>query len=241
MKASLGYLSLMFAGVLVLSSGCTAETNGQTKKLADAELVGVGQTADIQDTESSKSTDGTRGKKKMQTATFGAGCFWCVEAVFLELDGVESVVSGYMGGKVENPTYKQVCTGRTGHAEVVQIEFDENKISFDVLLQVFWQTHDPTTRNRQGPDVGTQYRSVVFYHNDEQRELTEKYKQRLNKEKVFRRNVVTEISPAEKFYVAEDYHQDFFNNNPNQPYCRALIPPKLEKLKKVFGDKLKKK
>ena len=176
----------------------------------------------------------------METATFGAGCFWCVEAVFLELKGVESVQSGYMGGRVENPTYKQVCTGRTGHAEVIQIKYDPAVVSFDVLLQVFWQTHDPTTRNRQGNDIGSQYRSVVFYHNDEQKDKATEYKIKLNRVKAFPKAIVTEISPAETFYVAEDYHQNYFANNPNQPYCRALIPPKLEKLKKVFGDKLKK-
>ncbi|MEM7783979.1 MAG: peptide-methionine (S)-S-oxide reductase MsrA [Planctomycetota bacterium] len=188
------------------------------------------------DQESSSNLD----QKNMAVATFGGGCFWCTEAVFQELAGVQSVESGYMGGNVDNPTYKQVCTGLTGHAEVIQIKYDPEVVSFDVLLQVFWKTHDPTTLNRQGNDVGTQYRSVVFYHDDEQKELATKYKNKLNEEKAFANPVVTEISPASTYYPAEDYHQNYFANNPNQPYCRALIPPKLEKLKKVFGDKLKK-
>jgi len=175
----------------------------------------------------------------MEVATFGGGCFWCVEAVFLELKGVSSVKSGYMGGKVDNPTYKQVCTGTTGHAEVIHIEYDPEVVSFDVLLQVFWTTHDPTTLNRQGADVGTQYRSVVFYHSNEQRDKAALYKKRLNEAKAFPSPIVTEIAAASKLYVAEDYHQNYFNNNPNQPYCVALIPPKLEKLKKAFGDKLR--
>jgi len=178
--------------------------------------------------------------KTMETATLGAGCFWCVEAVFQQLEGVESVKSGYMGGKVKNPTYKQICTGLTGHAEVIQVEFDPDKISFDELLEVFWKTHDPTTLNRQGADFGTQYRSAVFYHTDAQRETAESYKKKLNAARAFPSPIVTEITKASTFYVAEDYHQDYYNQNKNNPYCRAVIPPKLEKLKEVFGDKLKK-
>lgn len=179
--------------------------------------------------------------KKMATATFGAGCFWCVEAVFLELKGVESVKSGYMGGNVDNPTYDQVCSGTTGHAEVIQIKYDPDVVSFDVLLQVFWKTHDPTTLNRQGNDRGTQYRSAVFYHSDEQKNKAAEYKKKLNDVKAYPDPIVTEITEASKFYVAEDYHQDYYNNNPFNGYCRAVIPPKLEKLRKVFGDKLKEK
>lgn len=175
-----------------------------------------------------------------ETATFGAGCFWCVEAVFQQIEGVTAVKSGYMGGHVDNPTYKQVCGGMTGHAEVTQIEFNPNKISFDELLQVFWKTHDPTTLNQQGADVGTQYRSAVFYHNETQKEKAESYKQKLNDAKAFDNPIVTEIVPAVKMYVAEDYHQNYFNENPGNPYCRMVISPKLEKLKAVFGDKLKK-
>ena len=177
--------------------------------------------------------------KKMETATFGGGCFWCVEAVFQKLKGVEAVRSGYMGGRTINPTYKDICTGLTGHAEVIQIDFDPGVITFPELLEVFWSTHDPTTLNRQGNDVGTQYRSAVFYENDAQKSAAEQYKKELNEAKAFRSPIVTEIVPAEKMYVAEDYHQNYFNNNPNQGYCRAIIPAKLEKLKKVFGDKLK--
>lgn len=177
---------------------------------------------------------------KMETATFGAGCFWCVEAVFQQLEGVESVESGYMGGTVENPTYRAVCTGRTGHAEVIQIKFDPEKITFDELLEVFWKTHDPTTLNRQGADTGTQYRSAVFYHNDQQRETAESYKKKLNDAGAFPNPIVTEITKASEFYVAENYHQDYYNQNKSNPYCRAVIPPKLEKLKEIFGDKLKK-
>lgn len=179
--------------------------------------------------------------KKMETATFGAGCFWCVEAVFQQLEGVEKVKPGYMGGQVDNPTYKQVCTGNTGHAEVIQIEFDPTVISFEELLQVFWTTHDPTTLNRQGADVGSQYRSAVFFHNDAQRDKAKFYKEKLNSEKAFDNPIVTEVSKASKFYLAEDYHQNYYNNNPNNGYCQAVIPPKLAKLKKVFGSKLKKK
>ena len=175
----------------------------------------------------------------MEVATFGGGCFWCVEAVFLELKGVKSVKSGYMGGHVDNPTYEQVCSGTTGHAEIVHIEFDPEIVSFDVLLQVFWKTHDPTTLNRQGNDTGTQYRSVVFYHNENQKDKATTYKKKLNEVKAYPNPIVTEIAAATKLYIAEDYHQDYFNNNPNQPYCRALIPPKIEKLRKAFGDKLK--
>jgi peptide-methionine (S)-S-oxide reductase len=177
--------------------------------------------------------------RKLETATFGAGCFWCVEAVFTRLKGVESVKSGYMGGTVPNPSYQQVCTGMTGHAEVIQIEYDPEQISFAELLEVFWKTHDPTTLNQQGNDHGTQYRSAVFFHSDDQRTEAEHYKKKLTQVKAFRRPIVTEIVPATEFYVAEDYHQEYFKNNPRNPYCRAVIPPKLKKLKAAFGDKLK--
>ncbi len=178
---------------------------------------------------------------QLDTATFGAGCFWCVEAVFQDLNGVIEVKSGYSGGKIANPTYREVSSGLTGHAEVVQIVYDSSVISFDELLEVFWQTHDPTTLNRQGADVGTQYRSAIFYHNEHQKERAEYYKRKLNEEKTFDLPVVTEISPFDAFYVAEDYHQEYYNNNKNQPYCRVVIAPKVEKVKKVFGDKLKEK
>ena len=177
---------------------------------------------------------------KTDTATLGTGCFWCTEAIFQELDGVLKVTSGYSGGNVENPTYKEVCEGNTGHAEVIQVVYDPSKITFDELLKAFWQSHDPTTLNRQGNDVGPQYRSVIYYHNAEQREKAEKYKADLDKSKAFDNPIVTEISPFSKFYVAENYHQDYYNNNGSQPYCYYVIRPKLEKFNKVFKDKLKK-
>ncbi|MBS2213721.1 peptide-methionine (S)-S-oxide reductase MsrA [Carboxylicivirga mesophila] len=173
-------------------------------------------------------------------ATFGGGCFWCTEAFFTALEGVEKVVSGYSGGKAPNPTYKEVCTGLTGHAEVVQITYNPNQIGFEDLLEVFFATHNPTTLNRQGADVGTQYRSVVFYHTQEQKQITELVIKELEKEKIFNDPIVTEVSPFDQFYEAEDYHQDYFANNPRQPYCNVVINPKMEKFKKLFKEKLKK-
>lgn len=177
---------------------------------------------------------------KTDTVTFGSGCFWCTEAVFERLKGVKSVVSGYSGGTTPNPTYEAVSTGRTGHAEVSRIIYDPNEISFEELLIVFFRTHDPTTLNRQGADVGTQYRSVIFYHNEKQKEEAEYFKKKINDEKLYSSPVVTEISPLKNFYEAEDYHQDYYNNNPNQGYCAFVIAPKLEKFEKLFKDKLKK-
>jgi peptide-methionine (S)-S-oxide reductase len=176
---------------------------------------------------------------KQETATFAAGCFWCVEAVFEQLKSVENVRSGYAGGTADDATYKLVSNGNTGHAEVIQFEFDPSVITYEELLEVFWTSHDPTTLNRQGADVGTQYRSAVFYHNDKQRELADAYKKRLNDEKAFGAAIVTEISPFEKFYSAEDYHQDYFTQNSSEPYCRVVVRPKVEKVRKVFADKLK--
>lgn len=175
----------------------------------------------------------------MEKATFGAGCFWCVEAIFQRLEGVEKVESGYAGGHLKNPTYKQVTSGTTGHAEVAQITFDPAIISYSDLLEIFWKTHDPTTLNRQGADVGSQYRSAVFYHNEEQRELAHKYKEVLDSSEVWSSPIVTEITPLEEFYVAEDYHQNYFNQHTSAPYCAFVIQPKVEKLKKVFAQKLK--
>jgi peptide-methionine (S)-S-oxide reductase len=180
-----------------------------------------------------------RHEATVEKATFGAGCFWCVEAVFEELDGVLSVESGYAGGHVPNPTYEQVCSGDTGHAEVCQIKYDPARISFDTLLEVFWKTHDPTTLNRQGPDSGTQYRSVIFYHSDGQREAAEKYKKLLDESGAYDDPIVTQIVPAETFYPAERYHQGYYGSNSNQSYCRLVIRPKLDKFRKVFKDKLK--
>lgn len=174
-----------------------------------------------------------------QLATFGAGCFWCTEAVFLNVKGVTKVVSGYEGGKVKNPSYREVCTGETGHAEVTQISYDPSKVSFEELLEVFWNTHDPTTLNKQGADEGTQYRSVVFYHNEEQKKVAEAYKKQLDASHVYKNPIVTEIAPASTFYAAEDYHQNYYELNPNQGYCQYVIRPKVEKFKKQFASKLK--
>lgn len=181
----------------------------------------------------------TNNKGQMDTITFGAGCFWCVEAVFKELKGVQSVEPGYSGGTVKNPSYKEVCTGTTGHAEVAQVIYSPSEITFDELLEVFFKTHDPTTLNRQGADEGTQYRSVIFYHTEEQRRKAEYYKEELNKSGAWDNPIVTDIVPFEAFYPAENYHRDYFENNPEQQYCRYVIQPKVEKFKKVFKDKLK--
>ena len=173
------------------------------------------------------------------TATFANGCFWCTEAVFQQLNGVISATSGYSGGTVVNPTYEQVCEKNTGHAEALQIVFDPAVITFDELLEVFWQTHDPTTLNRQGNDVGPQYRSAIFYHNAKQKDRSEHYKAELGKSGAFNQPIVTAIEPFKNFYVAEDYHQNYFKNNGNAPYCYFVIRPKLEKFEKVFKSKLK--
>ncbi|HOZ52777.1 MAG TPA: peptide-methionine (S)-S-oxide reductase MsrA [Chitinophagaceae bacterium] len=178
--------------------------------------------------------------KIIDTATVGGGCFWCTEAQLQQLNGVLTVTSGYAGGSVANPTYKEVCTGLTGHAEVIQVTFDPSIISYDELLAAFWQAHDPTQLNRQGNDIGTQYRSVIFYHNEEQKRIAEDYKKRLNDEKAYDQPVVTEVSPLPIFYKGEDYHQNYFNQNASQGYCQFVIQPKLDKFKKVFKDKLKK-
>ncbi|MBS1662068.1 MAG: peptide-methionine (S)-S-oxide reductase MsrA [Bacteroidetes bacterium] len=177
---------------------------------------------------------------KTDTATFGTGCFWCTEAVFQELNGVIKVTSGYMGGHVANPSYEEVCTGTTGHAECLQIIYDPSIITFDELLEVFWESHDPTQLNRQGNDVGTQYRSAVFYHNDDQKQKAEHYKTQLDKEQAYPKPIVTEVAPASAFYAAEDYHQNYYNTHGSQPYCYLVIRPKLEKFERVFKNKLKK-
>ncbi|MHC4876810.1 MAG: peptide-methionine (S)-S-oxide reductase MsrA [Planctomycetota bacterium] len=169
----------------------------------------------------------------------GAGCFWCVEAVFEQIEGVTAVRSGYTGGAIENPTYEQVCTGTTGHAEVIQLDYDPAVTSFEEVLQVFFSSHDPTTLNRQGADVGTQYRSAVFYHSDQQKQVAEKVIAELDKAGAFSNPIVTEVSEFKKFYEAEDYHQDYFELNGRAPYCRLVIVPKIEKVKKVFAEKLK--
>lgn len=181
----------------------------------------------------------TQNSSDMDTITFGAGCFWCVEAIFQRVEGVISVKSGYSGGPNANPTYKEVCSGLTGHAEVCQLIYDPSKVDVATLLEVFWQTHDPTTLNRQGADVGTQYRSVIFYHTDAQKALAESYKEKLNASGAFEKPIVTEISPFTAFFEAEDYHQNYFNENGTQPYCSFVIRPKVEKFEKVFKDKMK--
>lgn len=217
--------------------GCAQPPSGSATKSSETTTQETKQTGNSK--KAAATEDQAKKEKKMEVATFAGGCFWCTEAVFLQLKGVSTVKSGYMGGRTANPTYKDICTGTTGHAEVIQIEYDPAVVSFDVLLQVFWKTHDPTTLNRQGNDVGTQYRSAVFYHNDTQKQKADEYKKKLNDVKAYPNPIVTEITAASKFYVAEDYHQNYYSNNPNQGYCRAMIPPKLEKLRKVFGDKLK--
>ncbi len=177
--------------------------------------------------------------QNLSVATFGSGCFWCTEAIFQRVNGVEKVESGYSGGKVKNPSYKEVCSGLTGHAEVVQITYNPSIISFDDLLEIFWQTHDPTTLNRQGADAGTQYRSVVFYHTPEQKQRAEWFKKKLDESGAFSRPIVTEISPFTEFFKAEDYHQNYYNLNGSAPYCSYVIQPKLDKFKQVFAEKLK--
>ncbi|MBN2523174.1 MAG: peptide-methionine (S)-S-oxide reductase MsrA [Bacteroidales bacterium] len=178
-------------------------------------------------------------KKNLEKATFAAGCFWCVEAIFERVHGVTDVKPGYSGGHVKNPLYREVCNGTTGHAEVCQLTFDPDIISYIELLEIFWQTHDPTTLNRQGNDVGTQYRSAIFCHNSEQKRLAEEMKLRLNKEKIWANPVVTEIADFKEFYPAEDYHEDYYEKNPAQPYCSIVITPKIEKFEKVFSEYLK--
>ncbi len=175
----------------------------------------------------------------MKQATFGAGCFWCTEAVFQRLQGVEKVVSGYSGGHVENPTYEQVSTKKTGHAEVIQVTYDPSVVEYKELLEVFWKTHDPTTKDQQGADRGPQYRSVVFYHDQEQKELAEEYKKKLDAARIFPGKIVTEISPLKNFFPAEDYHQNYFNLNRRNPYCQMVVAEKVAKFRKVFGSKAK--
>lgn len=185
------------------------------------------------------SVEGFTQNNKKEVAILGAGCFWCIEAVFEELKGVGLVESGYMGGTVDNPTYEQICTGTTGHAEVARITYDPEIISFKEVLEVFWKTHDPTTLNQQGADKGTQYRSAVFYLDDSQKEIAAHYKTRLEETNAFSAPIVTEIVAVSKFYLAENYHQNYYELNPNQGYCRYVIQPKMEKFREAFADKLK--
>ncbi len=214
------YLGLVLLSIAQLSVSCAQKENPNKSMTNDVTYAGYRSGTD--------------------TATLGAGCFWCVEAVFQQLNGVHKVTSGYSGGHVKNPSYEQVCEKNTGHAEVIQVVFDPMVISFDELLEVFWQTHDPTTLNKQGNDVGPQYRSAVFYHSEEQKEKAQYYKDQLNKSGAWKSPVVTEIAPYTAFYEAEAEHQNFYLNNGSQPYCYFVIRPKLEKFEKVFRDKLKK-
>ncbi|HOZ13177.1 MAG TPA: peptide-methionine (S)-S-oxide reductase MsrA [Tenuifilaceae bacterium] len=199
--------------MLFISSISTAQTNKNNKNMSE---------------------------KQIEVATLGAGCFWCVEAIFSRLDGVIKVESGYSGGIVKNPTYKAVCEGNTGHAEVIQVTFNPSKIPFSKILEVYFKTHDPTTLNRQGADIGTQYRSVIFYHSDTQKTTAEEIKKKLNDAGIWNSPIVTEIEPYVVFFKAEDYHQDYYANNKNQPYCRMTITPKIEKFEKIFKDYMKK-
>jgi peptide-methionine (S)-S-oxide reductase len=177
--------------------------------------------------------------KKLEVATLGGGCFWCTEALFTQLKGVENAQPGYSDGKTENPTYEQVCTGKTGHAETVQINFDPTVISYKEILQIFFSTHDPTTLNRQGADVGTQYRSIILYHNEEQRRIAEEVIKEITEEKAFEKPIVTQLEPLKIFYKAEDYHKDYFKRHPDQAYCSLLIAPKITKFQKLYLNKLK--
>ena len=225
------------AGLLCLALVATTACNSAPNQ-------SQGEKQPVSETESSKpepapsdqAAPAEPAEEALETVTFGAGCFWCVEAIFQQLKGVESVESGYSGGTVENPTYKEVCTGTTGHAEVCQVTFHPSVIPFEQLLEVFWKTHDPTTLNQQGADVGTQYRSAIFYHNEKQKELAEEYKKKLDDSGAFSAPIVTEITPFTNFYKAEDYHQNYFRDNPNQSYCRAVIAPKVDKFEKVFSN-----
>jgi len=234
----------LLGSILLLSvSGCSSATNSEAPPVSVDPSVTIADTAAqpslADDGSSVPAPESVPEVPKQETATFGAGCFWCVEAVFEQLKSVENVRSGYAGGTADDATYQLVSNGNTGHAEVIQFEFDPSVITYEELLEVFWTSHDPTTLNRQGADVGTQYRSSVFYHNDKQRELAVAYKQRLNDEKAFGDPIVTEIVPFKKFYSAEGYHQDYFALNGSQPYCQMVVRPKVEKVRKVFASKLK--
>ena len=200
------YLPIIIAGLLLVSIAANGQSIGTYNDTVEGNNMG----------------------NKTELATFGGGCFWCTEAVYEKIDGVVSVISGYAGGNKTDPSYEDVLKGKTGHAEVIQIEFDPDKISYDELLDLFWKAHDPTTLNRQGADIGTQYRSIILYHNNTQREAAERSLKRASP--LFDRPIVTEVKPLDKFYPAEDYHQDYYENNPNAGYCRIVINPKLKKL-----------
>ncbi len=213
----------------IVSEACGEKTNKKIEMENKEKLTSTASGSDLSDNSSS-----------IDTITLGGGCFWCVEAVYEMLDGVKKVESGYSGGTVKNPSYREVCTGKTGHAEVAQITFDSSKTSIEEILKVFFTVHDPTSLNKQGNDVGTQYRSVIFYRNDHQREIAKSIIDDLNNNNVYLKPIVTQLVPFTHFYKAEDYHQDYYNQNKEAPYCRLVIQPKLEKFEKLFKDRLKK-
>lgn len=222
---------LQLITVLPLAVSACDETNNNNKEQMENKIKSPTMVSE---------SDMITGTLSVDTITLGGGCFWCVEAVYDRLDGVVKVESGFSGGTVKNPSYREVCTGTTGHAEVVQITFDNSKTSVDEILKVFFSVHDPTTLNRQGADVGTQYRSVIFYRNDKQRNIAKSIIDDLNNNNVYPRPIVTQLVPFKNFYKAEDYHQDYYDQNKDAPYCRLVIQPKLEKFEEVFKDRLKK-
>jgi peptide-methionine (S)-S-oxide reductase len=223
----------LILSIFVLLQSIGLQSCGQSNNTQEKKLLAIKETKNIDMQTETNVNDTTA------SIVLGGGCFWCVEAQYLMLDGVQKVESGYAGGNTENPTYKEVCTGLTNHAEVVKITYNPRKLSFDDILYAFWQSHDPTTLNRQGNDEGTQYRSVVFYSTEEEKQKTEAYIKKLNEEKAFDNLVVTQLAPLTKFYIAEDYHQNYYNNNKTQGYCMFVVGPKVEKFKKIFKDKLK--
>ena len=227
-------MRMLFRGFMILSMlsllGC-----GNTQASRDPS---VSRTESV-DTQKEVRKDSMDGNSKYELATFGNGCFWCSEAIFLRLKGVKSAFPGYSGGHVDNPTYEEVCTGTTGHAESIHITYNPAVTSYEELLEVFWKTHDPTTLNRQGNDVGTQYRSVIFYHNEKQKEMAKSYRAKLDAAGIWDRPIVTEIVAFKKFWPAEEYHQDYYARNPSNTYCRFVITPKIKKFEKIFKDRLK--
>jgi peptide-methionine (S)-S-oxide reductase len=214
--------SIIFLGLMSIIFSC----NSTKKNVAN----------DIEEPKNKMTIENTSANS---TATFGAGCFWCVETLFAQLKGVDTVLSGYAGGKVKNPTYKEVCTGSTGHAEVIQISYDSSVLSYTELLEVFFNVHDPTTLNRQGNDVGTQYRSTIIYENEEQKTIAQDYINQIDLQGTFKSKIVTTLEPMDTFYVAEDYHQDYYNQNGENQYCQFVVRPKVEKFQKKYKDKLK--
>lgn len=222
---------LLLCSLVLTSIACVRANSHQTNTL---------KTTETENLMENKIKDPQPGNRETETATFGAGCFWCVEAQFQQLAGVKEVISGYTGGHVKNPTYEQVCTGETGHAEVTNIVYYPDSISFDKLLQAFFVAHDPTQLNRQGNDIGTQYRSAIFYHNQIQKEQSEYAIKRLNEEKAYPNPIVTEVVPYNEFYKAEDYHTNYYKLNPDNPYCQYVVRPKAEKFKEVFKEIIRK-